>query len=211
MNFPVIHPRRTESGTSYRLNATLRWVLAIPQNVRMARDPTYPWLAYGAVKWLKTHLRANMVCWEWGSGRSTVFIASRVTSLVTIEHKNRWKKITTAALAERDISNVQLRHVPSSIQNAGKICNEGGEEYAEYADCILALPDESLDLVAVDGRARVRCVQNSMNKLRPGGWLLLDNSERARYSSCLELLSNWPQMIFSNGLQWTSIFQKPEK
>ena len=43
-------------------------------------------------------------------------------------------------------------------------------------------PDASLDLVVVDGRARVECARRAMPKVKPGGLLLLDDTSRERYA-----------------------------
>jgi hypothetical protein len=51
--------------------------------------------------------------------------------------------------------------------------------------------DASLDLVIVDGRARVACGLAAMAKVKPGGMLLLDDSDRPRYARLREALTGW--------------------
>jgi predicted O-methyltransferase YrrM len=47
----------------------------------------------------------------------------------------------------------------------------GYRDLSEYVD-------GSLDLVVVDGILRDECVQAAVPKLRPGGWLYLDNTDK---------------------------------
>ncbi len=52
--------------------------------------PAAPWLPPKAIKYLKSFLSENMVGFEWGSGRSTVFFARRVNFIVSVEHDKCW-------------------------------------------------------------------------------------------------------------------------
>jgi hypothetical protein len=56
--------------------------------------------------------------------------------------------------------------------------------FEEYVKFIERYSDESFDLISVDGRARVSCFRAAIKKLKPGGMLILDNSERNRYRQC---------------------------
>lgn len=56
-----------------------------------------------------------------------------------------------------------------------------GNNFRNYASQIDQFPDEWFDLVVVDGRARPSCVMHSIKKVRMGGMLLLDNSDREYY------------------------------
>ena len=45
------------------------------------------------------------------------------------------------------------------------------EDYANVDD----IPDESVDFCVVDGAVRGRCVTAIIPKIKPGGWVYLDN------------------------------------
>jgi hypothetical protein len=47
-----------------------------------------------------------------------------------------------------------------------------------YAAFIDRFPDHSFDLVIIDGRARAACIQHAIPKVKKGGYLLVDDSER---------------------------------
>ena len=56
-----------------------------------------------------------------------------------------------------------------------------GKTFRSYAQAIDAFPDRYFDLVVVDGRARPSCILHARDKVKPGGILLLDQSERPYY------------------------------
>ena len=81
-----------------------------------------------------------------------------------------------------------------------------GENFGRYVRAIDSEPDDSIDLVIVDGQARTRCVLAAAPKIRPGGMLLLDDSQwsdheppsrrqltrlRQEFTNLPEQLSGW--------------------
>jgi hypothetical protein len=61
-----------------------------------------------------------------------------------------------------------------------------GGAFQTYAGHIDSFPDHAFDVVLIDGRARPSCLKHALPKVRPGGCLLWDNSERAYYASAME-------------------------
>jgi hypothetical protein len=49
--------------------------------------------------------------------------------------------------------------------------------FYRYVNSINAFQDESFDLVFIDGRARSSCMLVARNKVKPGSYIMLDNSE----------------------------------
>jgi hypothetical protein len=52
--------------------------------------------------------------------------------------------------------------------------------------------------VVVDGRSRVDCARHGLGKIRPGGFLLLDNAQRERYRPVFALFKE-PPVFHSTG------------
>jgi predicted O-methyltransferase YrrM len=88
--------------------------------------------------------------------------------------------------------------------------------FRKYAAAILGYPDESFDLVFVDGEASCRdwCIANALPKIKPGGYLLLDDSDWPQN------VPDWEKQDFvARDLKWigqkgtfnwwTSILRKP--
>jgi hypothetical protein len=184
----------------------------------MALNQDYPWFAKDSVKWLQGFLKPYMYGFEWGSGHSTVFFARRCAKLVSVEHKYKWFQKVSSRLVERNLCNVtylfrpsRTDSLPSQLRPAllKKIDFKSKPEFTAYCDTILSYPSECFDFISVDGRARIECAINALDRLKPGGVLILDNSERSKYKALFVVLTAWPRLSFANGVWETTIFRKP--
>jgi len=87
--------------------------------------------------------------------------------------------------------------------------------FKNYVHSIDMYPDEMFDLVIIDGRARCGCIRSSMNKVKRGGYILLDNSHRTWYDNGKRLLDGWSHISFkgivpfSYNISETTIWKKP--
>ena len=110
---------------------------------------------------------------EWGSGRSTTWLAARVGHLVTVEHDPAWHARVRGRLEARGLAaKVDYRLIAAP---GDQMAEPPEHPYAAVAD---ALPDGSLDFALIDGQMRLRCAQKALAKLRPGGLLVLDGANR---------------------------------
>lgn len=156
-----------------------------------------PWFIQGAISYLESILTPNMVMFEWGAGRSTQWFADRVKSIVSIEHQEKWYQVVACYLKNRNNAKLYLADVDKE----------------EYPKAISRYPDETFDLVVIDGRRRCECTQQAIPKVKTNGYLLLDDMERSRYESAKALLSSWPLHEFTGdtrgrGRKTTGIYQK---
>jgi hypothetical protein len=87
-----------------------------------------------------------------------------------------------------------------------------------FRDYVTRIDDYGLfDLVVVDGRARNDCIKYGAGHVKPGGMLVLDNSDRARYQDGTDILAarGWPREDFFgagpyNAWFWmTSVWTRP--
>jgi predicted O-methyltransferase YrrM len=123
-----------------------------------------PWLMPEVIQWLERIVSATSLVLETGAGGSTVFFAYRAARVITYENDPEWSRKVREELARRKIENVDFRFRPS------------------YPTAGLELVDApQLDLVFIDGRGRVKSVLDAVQHLKPGGWLVLDDSNRAHY------------------------------
>ena len=136
-----------------------------------------PWLPFRVIERLERELTPTSRVFEYGGGGSTLWFADHCGEVVTVEHDDDWYRL----LAERTAS---LEHVT--------IFHRGATDgYAEYVPAIQGYPDDHFDVVVVDGRERVRCFAASLTKVRPGGLVVLDDTNRDRYHDAFELASGW--------------------
>jgi hypothetical protein len=220
MNIPVIHCRKSDPLVLRLAKEIIRRTFYTPVLIRTFLDKTYPWLNHGAVKWLQSNLTPDMMGYEWGSGRSTVFLARFMKRLVSLEHKKKWFRKVRGLMEEYGVTNVDYYFIPPGEESWTDSAVRSPvwddlkytprkPEFTAYFVHILQYPDESFDVVLVDGRARVECALNALNKIKPGGFLILDNSEWEKYRPIFRVVIDWGRLVFENGVWQTTIFQKP--
>ena len=159
--------------------------------------PESPYYVPSVVKLLSDSLNKQSKIFEYGSGISTVWYARRVESLIAIEHNEEWYSKVTNWLKKNMLNNVELKHIPLHNNLSQK-----------YASAITKYADKYFDIVAVDGRDRVNCIQQAANKVKIGGMLILDDSHRARYQSAVDILSNYECTRYDFGLLQTTVFRR---
>lgn len=170
--------------------------------------PNEPWISHHAVKFCDTHLKKDFVALEWGSGRSTIWFAERVKSILSVEDKKGWYDFVNSRFKELGLANVDYRFIELDHP-----LNEPAKPHYEilpkYVAVAQEFADESLDFVVVDGHYRQACIQASLPKLKKGGLLLVDNSNwmpRASWG----VPQNWEVCHCSFGFDGeTTIWRKP--
>jgi len=207
---------------------TMTWMLARhPRDVRFARkwltsllpnrsplSEEMPWLTFRAIEWLDGYLTPGMSVFEYGAGGSTLFLARRAGSVVSVEHDAEFRDIVASILDAKRIDNCRLtlcRPEPLPEGNAPEYgissftsaqAKYTGLSFERYVKTIDVYPNRSFDLVVVDGRARASCVARAVPKVKLGGHLLLDNSERSGYAGAIELLRGYPRIDCFGIVPW---------
>src|ERR1051326_6625287 len=105
-------------------------------------DLQTPWFSYAAIDFLDKFIQPDMTVFEYGSGGSTLFSASRAKSVLAVENDSRWYGLVTQRLQEKGVANVTLKLCPFDFRKAS------GFENSEY---FLALPDRPFDIIVIDG------------------------------------------------------------
>lgn len=187
-------------------------------------NPDKPWLTRRANELLEDLLIDKSLGLEFGSGRSTIWLAKRIKFLTSVEHKRQWYDIVNQGLKEQGIESVKLLLCES---DAGT--DDPGEK-TEYVGVIDSFKDESLDFALVDGIYRADCANKVVSKIRPGGVLVVDNvnwflpnnettSPNSRKTSqgpasvvwqrFSEATQDWQQIWTTSGVTDTAIYIKP--
>ncbi|MBI3869138.1 MAG: class I SAM-dependent methyltransferase [Verrucomicrobia bacterium] len=115
-----------------------------------------PWFTYPAIQFLCAKNFAHRSILEWGAGQSTRFWASRAESVTAIEGDEKWFK----ALKNDLPSNVKLHLVKLDL-----------------SDVPPGVIEKKFDIVVCDGLDRFLCAQKSINLLKEGGAIIIDNSD----------------------------------
>jgi hypothetical protein len=151
-----------------------------------------PWWPYEAAAWVLENLPAGSMVFEYGGGGSTMWLEDHGATVTVVEHDPEWYGQLT-----RDVS-AQTELVMKRAQPAGEIGSDVSAGFFDgYVAAIDGQPEGGLDLVIVDGRARVACVRAAMGKVKTGGLLLLDDSDRDRYAPAVRMLASWDRHVFS--------------
>lgn len=177
-------------------------------------DNEVPWITFNARKWLDRILTTEMSVFEWGSGGSTLYFAKRCGVLVSVEHDPVWFEKVASKL--EGLTNLTYKliepHRGPGYRSSDNLYK--GLSFEKYCKYILNFPDNSFDLVVVDGRARNNCIKPALSKIKQEGFLMLDNSERKIYESGIKVIKEWKRADFYgrgplNRYPWmTSVFQK---
>ena len=181
----------------------LRLPLALAQRAS-GRPPKKPWIAPSAVAWLDRVMTRQWAVFEFGSGASTEWYARRAGSIVGLEDDPDWCLRVRGRLRLCGVSNY-------SIVQA---------DLTRFPSMIAAQPDAAFDLVVIDsnetqGMSRLDCLAASRHKVKPGRYLLLDDSDRPQYFEADVLLAGWQVKRFVGVKAYpsvaieTSIYRRP--
>lgn len=162
-------------NTRYWLRHPGRFVRRVWHAAYEKTHPDEPFLAPGAVRFLDGALPRNGVGLEWGSGRSSRWFARRLGQLVTVEHDQVWFDDVSRQFAEWDIHNVDYRLIPLE-HPPEEPTQPVYDRTPRYVSFVEEFPDDHFDFIEVDGHYRQACVLAGLPKLKPGGLLLVDDT-----------------------------------
>jgi hypothetical protein len=160
-----------------------------------------PWITFEAERALRTLISSETRVFEYGSGGSTVFLASRVHQLVSVEHDPTWSAQVVSFVGGRAEVDVILAP-PREARQASEMAYSSsspafaGQTFIDYVSVADRYPDGLFDLLIIDGRARTSAFFRASRVVRIGGAILLDDSERASYRPAVEAArrAGWPEL-----------------
>ncbi len=178
-----------------------------------------PWLTDGAVDFLESRIDTGRIktVMEFGAGSSTWWLAKKGVCVFSVEDNPQWVgSVLLKTLYDGTRDNVFLTY------------REAGSNY--HGICAdVKKQDYKFDLVLVDAGDRFEVTKASIDLIKPGGYLMLDNDERSfiypdhpgNYSRIHDLLKDWPKTSFrqegADMTGWTSphewittVWQKPQ-
>jgi hypothetical protein len=121
---------------------------------------------------------------EYGTGASTAWLARRCRQVVSVEHDGAFLQAMIPLLTQ---PHVELRLVEPQRGVAEPRARSGRRGFADcdFSAYVDAIGEEHYDLIVIDGRARVACLERARRHLAPRGLVVFDNSARARYRPAL--------------------------
>lgn len=182
--------------------------------------PDRPWLTPKAVRFLELWLQPTDIVFEWGSGRSTLWLARRVKRITSLETDPAWFRTVQARAKSQNLQNIELKLCRNSESNPGD---------CDYVSAI-AETGEDFDLVIVDGPTkRDLCALAALAHLKPSGLLLVDNANwylpshsrspssrsardgpaSAEWAQFAHEVSGWRLLCTTDGVWDTAIWVRP--
>lgn len=189
-------------------------------------DPMPPWMDPIEFSQLLAvvHTLAPRRVLEWGAGGGTKRLLAEsptVERYVSVEHEGEWAERVRKAVTD---PRLELHHVAPSIPPAPwpeerkargraqaawhQACEDDPAIMADY----IAFPrglGETFDLILVDGRARVSCMREAIELVRPGGVVVTHDAQREAYRPTLESIGK-PVWLEPWKLGQICIVRKPD-
>lgn len=155
-----------------------------------------PWYTYPCIDFLEKRLNPKWSVFEYGSGYSTLWWATKVNKVVSVESDKNWYN----AVSLKKLDNMQIYLQTESYDYINTVSK--GSPY---------------DIICIDGVYRNECVKKAINNLTQDGVIVFDNSDRTNdYKEGLQYLRNngFKELEFIglgtiNDYEWqTSIFYR---
>lgn len=212
----------------------IEWLNQI-ESKKTPLDLELPWITIIAKDhiddFLKTKSKSDVKVFEFGSGGSSLFFLKYSNQVVSVEHDKKWFELVSNKVKQKSVAGWtgQLIEPESIEKNSHSKLDAGNPQhyyttdeiflnctFKDYASYIDKFPDNYFDIVLVDGRSRPSCIYHSINKVKKGGLLILDNAEREYYLSkkiinenkFKMIVSSYSAIICHNAFSQTNIYSK---
>lgn len=151
-----------------------------------------PWLTLPTLQWLKTMDISQWSVFEYGAGYSTAWFRANCKEVDSIDSEYTWALAMNVKAAFNERAYIEARGLIGPAHS--------------HSDCIV-----------VDGIHREMCVAFSIDYLKSGGFLIIDNWDQEDFphdavERTLDLLKDWNREIHAqpNHRTWkTAVFRKP--
>jgi hypothetical protein len=158
---------------------------------------------------------------EWGLGPGSLWFAALAAHVVSVENVTEWYNYVNLVRGQHYLHNLTIKLVAGCKNVPG-----WRDALNLYVEAIDGYPDNHFDLVFSDGWAESRalCPVRAMTKVRPGGWIVVDdvNWNPAKVGAEPLVEAGWRQVrkagIVPPEASWdehgrkttTAFFQRPE-
>lgn len=167
----------------------LRSLLSIYDSADLVRLEV-PWWTFSAADYVERFIksrRGQVRVLEYGSGASTIWLARRCAEVVTVEHDPEF--FSAMAPLFESHGNVRAELVPPELTidtTSARSRREGYENrsFDNYVN-VVDRHEGDFDLIVIDGRSRVSCLNKAMGRLAKGGIVVFDNSNRREYRNAI--------------------------
>lgn len=158
----------------HNLVASIGWDKCIQSSLILDKNgEPMPWYNYTVVEFLKEKLTKDINVFEYGSGFSTFFYGKYCKSVTSVEISEECYLWVMGNLKNLDITN----------------CNVLLEKPNDFTSAIVKF-QQKFDIIVIDSADRINCAKFAMENITANGVIILDNSEREKYSEIFKILTN---------------------
>tara|TARA_R110002072_G_scaffold125244_6_gene260962 strand:- start:30058 stop:30810 length:753 start_codon:yes stop_codon:yes gene_type:complete len=180
-------------------------LMRLPKVVKSYRDAKrhpilpepVPFLVLDAIAFLEQKLEPGMRVLEIGGGNSTLWFLAQGCEVHTIEHSPDWAE-HMRGFAEERLGSEACERMHLHV--------EQGEDAIAHIE---SLDEQSFDIVLVDCMNeftwRKDCVRAGRSKVKPGGWMCLDNSDHPNNWNAAELMLDKERIRFTGWAPMCSV------
>lgn len=182
-----------------------------------------PPIEESALDWLEENIKPEMSVFEYGSGSSTLFFGRRVDEVTSVEcYPEKYeqykdilkKKINNYNSGCRTFSYTLIKPeenekpFPYSHESYGSIDEEFADfHFKRFVNSIKEYRNHYFDIVLINARSRSSCIRTAVPKVKKGGLIILNDSERYEYQDAIEqFLKKYPHQEFGEDIRKTSIW-----
>lgn len=149
-------------GLVYSKRSMLRelgWVESVRTQKPCRKDGSpIPWMNYHVIRFLQDRLSNDLSLFEYGSGNSTMWYASLVKDVKSIETDSQWYEYVRGMMP----ANVEL--VLFDATSGTRYCDIAGQQ------------DRKFDVVVVDAEDRTECLMTAHGAVTERGVVILDDA-----------------------------------
>jgi hypothetical protein len=181
-----------------------------------------PWITFASIEFLENTLTKEMKVFEYGVGGSTAFFLKRVNEVISVEHDPEWLEKVSEKILENGYKHwkfylepptedeLAMQKSPSDPYSyVSDDENFRDKSFKNYVRTIDQYPDEYFDIILIDGRARPSCLLHSLQKIKSGGFIVLDNSDRHYYlKKTTTFLKDFQLIDFPSPCPYANFFTK---
>lgn len=161
-----------------------------------------PWLTFDAIRAISAAVGPDCRIFEYGSGHSTLYWRKLAATVVTVEHNEDWYNHLRLALG-------------TGQENITAVL---ATQEGPYVNAIRNYAPAYFDIVLVDGAYRRDCVSAAIAHVKPGGLLVVDNTDWHwfREVPIAGIPDDWSRTVYAGFAPMlghkteTSIWRKPK-
>lgn len=196
----------------------LKWTRTTREDLFLKQK--IPWLTFDAIDFLNTIPLKSKKVFEWGSGGSTLFWLKKGAYVVSVEHDPQWYekmrptllkigKIDYKLIEPEESSRIKPNIADPSDPDHYLSSNSNKHSFYKYASVIEQYENDYFDVILIDGRARPSCIKHAVSKIKRGGILILDNSDRDYYlAKTSQYLSEFQKITYKGAVPLTPLFSE---